>query len=87
MERGQTLYSFLNQQRKAGSLNSSLLVRLLAGVINGLAYLHSEKGIVHNDIKPENVVVVGGIARLVDFGSACPIGQKVTSSTLAYSAP
>lgn len=36
-------------------------------IINGLEYLHS-KNIMHGDIKLENILLVGGIAKIVDFG-------------------
>ncbi|MFO0678655.1 MAG: sigma 54-interacting transcriptional regulator [Polyangiaceae bacterium] len=42
----------------------------LADLASTLAYLHA-LGIVHGDVKPDNVVVdVGGAAHLVDFGAA-----------------
>lgn len=36
-------------------------------ILAGLQYLH-EKGILHGDIKPANVVIVDGVAKLIDFG-------------------
>lgn len=42
----------------------------LKGVVEGLSYAHS-LGIVHRDVKPENVMIArGGHAKLMDFGLA-----------------
>lgn len=64
-------------------------VRLWAGIRDGLAYLHS-RGVVHCDVKPENILVgeVGPV--LADFGSAVVVGSPRTIcevQTLLYRAP
>lgn len=52
------------------------LLNLLIQVAEGLAYAHRE-GIVHQDIKPENLFVrEDDRVKIVDFGLACPAGTE-----------
>jgi len=68
---GETLRGLL---RRKGRLSSSLAVKLLLPVADGLDAVHA-RGIVHRDVKPENVVLVADHLgrlqpKLVDFGVA-----------------
>jgi serine/threonine protein kinase len=64
--------------------------RALTGdIAMGLAYLHSE-GVVHCDIKPENVLVHNGRAKICDFGCSGRAGELRNCravGTRAYMAP
>lgn len=63
--RGITLSAML---QRAGRLDVSTAVLLVCQICDGLAVAH-ERGIVHRDIRPGNVLVQGGsIAKLSDFG-------------------
>lgn len=67
------------------------ILAVFEALLEALAHMH-ERGFVHRDVKPENLVVDGtGQARLVDFDLSGPIGERfpkpVRLGTLAYIAP
>jgi len=53
--------------RREGRLPVDDVVRILAELGSALAFAH-ERGIVHRDVKPENVLLSNGHAILADFG-------------------
>ena len=73
------------------------VVRLLIEVVDALSYAH-ERGVVHRDIKPDNVMLTGRHAVVADFGVARAVSQAtggndgltsmgVALGTPAYMAP
>ena len=64
-------------------------MRIFLQVCRALEHLHSV-GFVHADLKPDNILVDEGLAvRLIDFGFAAPVGQKLSGfkGTWGYVAP
>jgi serine/threonine protein kinase len=63
----------LEQALKAGPFEPRRAMRVMLQLAEGLAAIH-ERGIIHRDIKPQNVVIGPGLreeqARLLDFGIA-----------------
>ncbi|NDJ85371.1 MAG: tetratricopeptide repeat protein [Chloroflexi bacterium] len=60
---------------------------LLIEMLQALTYLH-RRGVIHRDLKPDNVLVVDGTIKLLDFGLAVKGGQQTRlEGTLAYTAP
>lgn len=65
------------------------LIHLFVQVCNVLHFMHTH-GLVHADLKPNNIIVDGrGEATVIDLGFSCPVGTKCNSikGTLDYIAP
>ncbi len=75
--RGESLLSLMQK----GEVGQQDAVRLTAGILNGLAHLHSRR-ILHRDLKPANIVVAAnGVAKLTDFGSVAVLPEGQTTVT------
>ncbi|MFL5473270.1 MAG: protein kinase domain-containing protein [Gemmatimonadales bacterium] len=54
---------------REGEFPISGTLRILRDLVSALGYAHSH-GVVHRDVKPENVLLSGGVAVVTDFGVA-----------------
>jgi len=75
---GEALRTRLSRE---GELPVRDTVRILKDVADALAYAHA-RGVVHRDIKPDNVLLSGQHAVVADFGVAKAVSQAKTESGL-----
>lgn len=62
----------------------------MAGIANGLSFLHIEKNMIHRDIKPENILLSEDTPKIADLGISKVVQGPYTSSTIGtpfYMAP
>jgi serine/threonine-protein kinase len=75
---------------RLGPLPVNEAVRLLQEITEAMAYAHA-RGIVHRDIKPDNVMISGRHALVMDFGVAKAVsasaGDKLTTVGIAVGTP
>lgn len=66
----------------------STQLNLLIQTLQALAYLHRHR-IIHNDLKPSNILVVDGRVQILDFGLSCHTTEMeaLYAGTLRYLAP
>jgi len=89
---GESLYERLERERQL-PLDDAL--RIALNVAEALGYAHG-RGVLHRDVKPENILLAGGKALVADFGLARAIGaadrRKLTETgvmlgTIFYMSP
>ena len=74
---GESLATVLAQ----GKLEPREAVRILRQVAEALAEAH-EKGVVHRDVKPDNIIVSKRVVKVLDFGIAKQLVSTTESPTL-----
>ncbi len=84
---GETLRARLERERQ---LPVSDAVRIAAEVADALEYAH-ERGVIHRDVKPENILLQNGHALVADFGIALAVeqagGSRLTQTGLSLGTP
>jgi serine/threonine protein kinase len=84
---GETLRDRLDREKK---LSVPDVVRITEQVASALSYAH-ERGVVHRDVKPANILLAGDQAVVADFGIARAVqaagGEKLTETGIAVGTP
>jgi tetratricopeptide (TPR) repeat protein/TolB-like protein len=82
--------SLRDRLRAEGQLPVEEAVTLASEVADALAFAH-ERGIVHRDVKPANILLTGGHALLADFGVAQAVAEagdeRLTQTGLSLGSP
>lgn len=95
---GENLFRYAKRRRDEGhGFPAHLLRRVAYDSLVALRYVHS-LGMIHCDVKPENLVLTttrltphddGPVVKLIDFGSSCFAGDRLSSyvQSRSYRAP
>ena len=73
---GKTLKQYLQDQ---GVLKYDLVIKMLLPVMRSLQKVHRE-GIIHRDISPDNIMIMGSRVKLLDFGAARNVSAEANKS-------
>ena len=65
--------------RDHGTLTPEETIRLLTPVMYALRKIHAQ-GLIHRDISPDNIMLVGDQVKLLDFGAARSVSAEANKS-------
>lgn len=68
-----------NYLKENGTLTPEETIKLLAPVMASLRKIHKQ-GLIHRDISPDNIMVMGDSVKLLDFGAARSVSAEANKS-------
>jgi len=68
-----------NYLREKGTLTPEHTIQLLLPVMNSLKKVHAQ-GLIHRDISPDNIMIIGDKVKLLDFGAARTVSAAANKS-------
>ena len=84
---GESLRQWLDREGQLGLPEALAVTRQVAGALD---YAHAQ-GVIHRDVKPENIMIHEGEAMLADFGIALAVqdagGERLTETGLSLGTP
>ena len=82
-----TLGDHLRACRKRGEsgIPREELLDYIDSAAKAIDYLNQQYGIQHGDVKPTNILLVGGGIQVCDFGLACAVRDDIRQTTAGYS--
>lgn len=75
-----------NRLHKFGRLDGKEITKMLDDLLSGLEELHN-KGLVHRDIKPDNIIWINGRATLADVGLIANDGANSLVGSMGFLSP
>ena len=75
-----------NRLRRRGMMPGEEVVAMVEGLLDGLEEMHRQ-GLVHRDIKPDNILWVNGQPTLADAGTVGEIDQGTFVGTFGFMSP
>ncbi|XP_020597466.1 mitogen-activated protein kinase kinase kinase 3-like, partial [Phalaenopsis equestris] len=79
------IYNFFLEYASGGCISGALpeptIRRYVSSILFGLRHIHN-MGYVHCDIKPDNILIVDGEAKIADFGLAMRVGKESSKGNI-----
>src|SRR4051812_9972812 len=84
-----SLYDVLQERRQEGfvGIGRDKLLRYMADAADGLDYLSESHNLMHLDVKPRNLFLIGDHVKVADFGLAKHLERQSTSGIMAGISP
>ena len=66
-----------------GKISKNNIVNYALQIAKGMAFIHG-KGIIHCDLKPQNIMLQNDVIKIIDFGISKSLSKTITNNCLGY---